>query len=407
MSLSKKIDWVSWSFILNILEQKKIHLAVWGKSEDWLPKVLRKHRPKLIIDSNRSLDSSKYEDILITHPSKISQEDWQNYYIVICSSAYREIRGELQKHGLLENKNFSVLPDLKDIQLVEDVANFSCDFLVTSSDHSDPTSQRGSLSGGGVYQCNLSSDGFFFDKKISGQYREIKKYQDNFYAVDGFSNKLTVFDKSFNIIEELDIKHSNCCGLEFVNNYLFIANSSRDSIIVLDNNLDRVDEFFISDLAGESGNSKHHINDLSSINSQLIVTMFSRSGFWRNGVFDGQLVSLDENLKIDQTLFTGLLQPHTPRVFDGEVALADSFSGRVIHGSKGEVFQADGFIRGIEKIGPTWMLGQSQTLYLERRVGASGKVFLTTGIYIFNHISKVYAFHPMPGIKNIHSLIVF
>lgn len=133
--------------------------------------------------------------------------------------------------------------------------------------------------------------------------------------------------------------------------------------------------------------------------------MFSYSGFWRNGVFDGHLVSLNSELKIDRILYSGLSQPHTPRVFDGEVAFADSFAGELVHGTKGAILQVDGFVRGIEKVGPIWMLGQSQTLYLERRVGRSGKVFLNTGIYIYNEDSKIYAFHPMRGIKNIHSLI--
>ena len=133
--------------------------------------------------------------------------------------------------------------------------------------------------------------------------------------------------------------------------------------------------------------------------------MFSYSGFWRNGVFDGHLVSLNSELKIDRILYSGLSQPHTPRLYDGEVSFADSFAGELVHGTKGTILQVDGFVRGIEKVGSTWILGQSQTLYLERRVGRSGKVFLNTGVYIYNEDSKIYAFHSMHGIKNIHSLV--
>ena len=406
MSLNKQIDWVSWSFISQTVKQQELSLVVWGKSEDWLPKVLRKHTPKLIIDSNKSLDGKEYEGIPIVSPDKVKNSDWGEYYVVICTSAYSIISEELKNYGLLENKNFSILPDLKDIQLIENVAAFKCEFLATSSDHDDLFSQRGSNLGGGIYHCTLDSNGLVFDKKISGQYREIKSYKDKFYAIDGFANKLTIFDKNYNILKDVDIRHSNCCGIEIIDDYIYIANSSRDSIIVLDSNLNQVNESFISPLASEKGSSKHHINDLSSINNQLIVTMFSYSGFWRNGVFDGHLVSLNSELKIDKILYSGLSQPHTPRVFDGEVSFADSFSGGLVHGTKGTILQVDGFVRGIEKIGPTWILGQSQTLYLERRVGTSGKVFLNTGIYIYNEESKVYAFHSMPGIKNIHSLIV-
>jgi hypothetical protein len=406
MRLNNQIEWVSWSFISQTIKQRELSLVVWGKSEDWLPKVLRKHIPELIIDSNKSLDGDEYEGIPIVSPGKLKRSDWDGYYVVICTSAFQTIREELENYGLIENKNFSVLPDLKDIQLVEDVASFSCEFLVTSSDHDNSLSQRGSNLGGGIYHCILDSNGLVFEKKISGQYREIKFHQEKFYAIDGFSNRLTVFDKNYNILEEVDIRYSNCCGIEIIDEYIYIANSSRDSIIVFDSNLNQVSESFISPLASEKGNSRHHINDLSSINNQLIVTMFSRSGFWRDGVFDGHLVSLSSELKIDQTLYSGLSQPHTPRVFDGEVAFADSFSGGLVHGTKGTILQVDGFVRGIEKVGSTWILGQSQTLYLERRVGVSGKVFLNTGVYIYNEASKVYAFHSMPGIKNIHSLLI-
>lgn len=406
MSLNKKIDWVSWSQVIQKIKTDNLIFVVWGKSEDWLPKVMRKLIPELIIDSNSSLDGNHFEGIPIKSAAKINDKDWDKFYVVICTSAFREVRASLEKIGLVENVNFSILPDLKDIQLVEDVASFNCEFLATSSDYDNINSQRGSSLGGGVYHCSLDSNGLVFEKVLSGQFREIKYHNEKYYAIDGFANSLTIFDKKYRVLENVDIKYSNCCGIEIINENIYISNSSRDSIITLNSNLEIIEESFISSLAGKNGNSRHHINDLSSINNKLIVTMFSMSGFWRNGVFDGHLVSLSPELKIDQVLYSGLSQPHTPRVFDGEVGFADSFSGELVHGAKGNIFQADGFVRGIEKIGSTWILGQSQTLYLERRVGVSGKVFLNTGIYVFNEISKVYAFHSMPGIKNIHSLLI-
>ena len=405
MSLNNKTEWISWSFISQKIKKDDLTLVVWGKSEDWLPKVLRKQRPELIIDSNKSLDGEEFEGIPIVSPDKINTKDWKKYYVVICTSAFVAVTNELISYGLTQNINFSVIPDLKDIQLVEDVASFEHEFLATSSDHDGMGTQRGSSLGGGIYYCKLDSNGLIFEKKLSGQYREIKFHDDKFYAVDGFSNKLTVFDKDYKILENIDLKYSNCCGIEIIDNYIYIANSSRDSIIVLDSNLAQIEESFISELSSEKGNSRHHINDLSSVNGQLIVTMFSYSGFWRNGVFDGHLVSLNSELKIDRILYSGLSQPHTPRLYDGEVSFADSFAGELVHGTKGTILQVDGFVRGIEKVGPTWILGQSQTLYLERRVGRSGKVFLNTGVYIYNEDSKIYAFHAMHGIKNIHSLI--
>jgi len=406
LRLNNQTNWVSWSFISQTIKQQELTLVVWGKSEDWLPKVLRKHTPKFIIDSNKHLDGEDFEGIPIISPDKVKTDDWAKYYVVICGSAFAEIGLELKNYGLSENINFSVIPDLKDIQLIEDVASFETEFLLTSSDHEGLASQRGSILGGGIFHCALGLNGLVFEKKIPGQYREIKAHDDKFYAIDGFSNRLTIFDKSYNIIDSVDLKYSNCCGIEIIEDFIYIANSSRDSIIVLDSNLVQVSESFISPLSGKRGSSRHHINDLSSINNQLIVTMFSYSGFWRNGVYDGHLVSLNSDLKIDKILFSGLSQPHTPRVFDGEISFADSFSGGLVHGTKGTILQVDGFVRGIEKIGPIWILGQSQSLYLERRVGSSGKVFLSTGIYIYNEVSKVYAFHPLLGLKNIHSLLV-
>lgn len=403
---SNKIKWVSWPYISETVNKNKLTLVVWGKSEDWLPKVLRKHRPKLIIDSNKSLSGQNYENISIISPDEVKADDWKKYYVIICTSAFVAVSKELKNYGLEENINFSVVPDIKDIQLVDDVDTFECEFIATSSDHDGMGSQRGSLLGGGVYHCNLDSNGLSFEKKIPGQFREIKFHNGNFYAVDGFANKLIIFDKNFIVKETIDLIHSNCCGVEVINDHIFVANHTRDSIIVLDSNLKHVDECFISPLAGPEGNSRHHINDLSSHNGQILVTMFSMSGYWRAGVFDGHLVSLDSQLKIENILYSNLSQPHTPRIFDGEVCFADSFAGSLVHGTKGTILQTDGFVRGIEKIGSFWILGQSQTLYLERRVGRSGKVFLNTGIYIYNEDSKVYAFHPMKGIKNIHSLII-
>ena len=275
MSLNNQPDWVSWSFISQTIKQQELSLVVWGKSEDWLPKVFRKHTPSLIIDSNKSLNGEQYEGVPIISPNKIKASDWNSYYVVICTSAYAAVTEKLMSYGLSENKNFSVIPDLKDIQLVENVASFECEFLATSSDHDGLGSQRGSTLGGGIYHCILGSNGLVFEKKISGQYREIKSHEDKFYAVDGFSNKLTIFDKRYKILENVDLKYSNFCGVEIIDDFIYVANASRDSIIVLDSNLNQVAESFISPLSSNKGNSRHHINDLSSINNQLIVTMFS------------------------------------------------------------------------------------------------------------------------------------
>ena len=122
MSLNNKTEWISWSFISQKIKKDDLTLVVWGKSEDWLPKVLRKQRPELIIDSNKSLDGEEFEGIPIVSPDKINTKDWKKYYVVICTSAFVAVTNELISYGLTQNINFSVIPDLKDIQLVEDVA---------------------------------------------------------------------------------------------------------------------------------------------------------------------------------------------------------------------------------------------------------------------------------------------
>lgn len=166
MSSNNKTEWATWSFISQKIKEEDLTLVVWGKSEDWLPKVLRKQRPELIVDSNKSLNGEQYEGIPIVSPDKIDIKDWKKYYVVICTSAFAAVSNELTGYGLAQNVNFSVIPDLKDIQLVDDVASFECEFLATSSDHDGVETQRGSSLGGGIYYCKLDSNGLFLKRKF-------------------------------------------------------------------------------------------------------------------------------------------------------------------------------------------------------------------------------------------------
>ncbi len=120
---------------------------------------------------------------------------------------------------------------------------------------------------------------------------------------------------------------------------------------------------FVSALAPDD---RCHLNGLAVTEAGMAyATAFGQTDApdgWRDGVLGGGVV-LDVASGVP--IMTGLTMPHSPRVFDGEVYVLDSGTGRVLaidprSGQTRAVSELPGFVRGLDRLGDVLFVGLSK-----------------------------------------------
>lgn len=83
-------------------------LIVWGtgkSSERFVANVLETEID-CYMDNNINLRGTKINGIVVKHPSDIDYKEWQNYFIIVASTYYWDIKKQLEEYGLNENLDF-------------------------------------------------------------------------------------------------------------------------------------------------------------------------------------------------------------------------------------------------------------------------------------------------------------
>ena len=107
--------WKSYSE-LNIILKKKKKIYLFGRSEDWTSKVLRKIPKTLsikIVDNNKNYHNKEYLGIKIVSPKILDKKKFKDSYIVICAEPDSIIE-ELKDKNFIEGQDYCCSPDLID-----------------------------------------------------------------------------------------------------------------------------------------------------------------------------------------------------------------------------------------------------------------------------------------------------
>ena len=159
----------------------------------------------------------------------------------------------------------------------------------------------------------------------------------------------------------------NYCGITFIekNKSFYVANSATDEISVYDqDNFKLVDKIIFSNKSKEIDDGQCHINDITSLGTSLIISYFSRSGFWRKGIFDGGVSEIEiENNKIND-LISNLSQPHSPEIIDNQIYVLN-YNKYLYHGTK-KISKFSEFIRGLSFDGNYFMLTKRRYVFKQR-----------------------------------------
>ena len=356
-----------------------------------------------IVDNSTNLQGTDYEGLEVKTPEKLNRD----YFVLICSTAIREISIQLEGLGFVPNVDFSISPILNDLLAIQELEELSETFYFTSG--SVPELEESA--GGGFYRCKVKGLDKSITKLHSGPcYGSVKVGNDIFFVdtdkgIFSFSEKNEIKFRC-----ELP-KGSRAHGISYnqKNNNFYVTCSYLDAVLEVDGSSFSITrKFSLSNKINQTGEPMHHCNDNWSIDNSLYVSMFSSTGNWKLDSFDGCVAEFDistgERLA---DVYTELYMPHNIMVFDGMLHVLDSLPGHLRFSNFSIQGTFPAFTRGLAYREGLYFIGQSKNRNYSKVMGLSNNVSIDCGIIVFNPILKASRFIQLPyTIGEIHSIVV-
>jgi len=401
--------WKSWGEVALASKGRKI--VLYGRSEDWIPKILHKISvPVCIVDRNPIYIGTQYKGINIIPPDSLLELNRDDIYIIITSSVYEGIVKFLTDHSYVPGVNFCCSPEMKDYSLLEEIRNYEQEIIVSCSDYNDNTNMRYSRAGGGLYKYYIGHNKI--ELLAKGSFRQVVTADKSIFAIEFVECKLYKFDKNFNVLKKYDLDAANYCGLDYCpkRKILVLINAALDTISIHDVHtfelIDRVEYSNKNNLSGAT--SQHHLNDVCILGDYLYVSYFSHSGNWKINIHDGGIseINLNDLSVRPKPIVTGLWKPHSPKIIQGELCYLDSMRGGFHTTDQVVAGEFDGFARGLAFDGRFYYIGQSENMYMSKRFGTTNNIMLNAGFYLFDIGTKASRFYPMLDNMNVHDLMI-
>jgi len=353
-----------------------------------------------IVDNNKSEQGQQEAGLNIYSPKKLLREDKDKIFIVITTSRFQEVAKQLIGYGFIPGKHFCIAPHLKDFYSVLNINNASQNIYFTCS---DPLAN-----GGGLYRLNTLSGEY--NLLIPGSCHGIISGKDCFFLINDEVKGIQVLDLQFTAIDCIELPDkSRPHGIAYCpkRDLIYVSLSGRDSIATYNLEHKMVKEIFLSDKFNRTRVAQHHINDLFVHGDSLFVSMFSFSGNWKLGVYDGGIIELDiDKLESALPVITNCWMPHNPMVINDSLHYCDSMRGKVCIGTWKTLVKINGFARGLAYDGKFYYVAQSMHRYIDRCPDNVSNISLDTGIFIVDKEHKVTRFIPIHDMVSIHAVLV-
>lgn len=369
-------------------------------------KTLRKlHcRPTLIADNSPTLWGLSQKEIEIKEPEFIRLGK-NKYFIVICTTSFREVSEQLVTMGYVGGKDFVVSPILNDLRIVDDLQFMQTSLLFTSG---APSSSLG-LSEGGVYQIDINADESKLRRILNGSAHGLIENDGVIYIVE---DELGVVELNtdFDVLRHHELpKGSRGHGIAWseTTGCYYVACSNLDQVIELDLDFKITRRLDISPKTGHIDGPFHHINDCYCHGDSLYVSMFSLTGNWKKEIFDGGILEIDliSGNPVGAPV-TGLWMPHNVNMIRGGMVVLDSLRGGYLGNNMQEIGRFPGFTRGIARDTSFTYIGQSRNRNYSKQMGISNNISIDSGIIIFDEESKLSRTIFLPqNVTEIHGIL--
>ena len=361
-------------------------------------------RPVCIVDNSPTIWGSAQDGIRIVKPDEIRGAK-EKFYIVICTTSFREVGEQLNEMGYEGATDFVVSPVLNDLRVVDDLQFVKTELLLTSG---APSASLG-ISEGGIYRLDVNGADYKLEQILAGSAHGMIKKADNIYVVE---DRLGVveLDATFKAKRNLELpKGSRGHGIAWSEETqcFYVACSYLDQVLEISEAFEIKRSFDVSIKAGRTDGPHHHLNDCFCTGGSLYVSMFSLTGNWKKEVFDGGVLEFDiASGQIVGTPVTGLWMPHNIAMINGGLVVLDSLKGAYLGNNMQEIGRFPGFTRGLAYDADFTYIGQSRNRNFSRQIGVSNNISIDSGVVIFDERTKVSRTISLPQtVTEIHALL--
>ena len=400
--------WLSLAAFNRLVKGRQV--VFFGVSDYWTEKTLKTANVELVylVDNSESLIGSTFKGYDIKSP-KVLRDKSSDVFVVITSGSYYDIYPQLIEYGLKPGIDFCITPALNNSRVISEIHNHDAAILISSPDHKVYAGMdRGSDIGGGLYEYRLREQSV--RKVVEGTFNQIVDAGDCYFATDELRG-ICKISKEFEVIDVYGAEPGDkCMGVAYCpdRNIVFLGHTRYDTVSA--HNADTSEKLFEIELSGKHrrlGRAQHWINDLHVAGDYLYISMFSQSGAYLQGVYDGGILQVDlEDTEKRYVLVRDAWMPHTVRFFDPQICYLDSMNGRFYRSIHKVVGEFPGFIRGLGYDGHYYYVGQSENRDLQALKGINRHISLSAGFYLFDEETKAAKFFATPSIRQIHDLCV-
>ncbi len=359
--------------------------------------------PATVIDNNPNVWGTTQMGVPVAGPEAIDAAATPRPFVVVCSTSFADICDQLAGLGLTPGDDFAVSPTLENQRIVAELERLTRTLYVTSG--LPPSDGNG---GGGIYEIAVDGPTLEWRRVHRGNCHGLMRFGDGFAGIDDDLG-LVEFAPDFTVRRNAPLpagSRAHGLGYSDVLELFVVSCSFSDTLLLLDKDFAVTGEMTISDKRLRDGEAAHHINDVLVVGDSAYVSMFSLSGNWKRGVYDGGLLEFDlERRAVAGPVARDLWMPHSPAMIGDSMAVLDSLRGTLLKNNLQEVGRFPGFMRGLTHDGRFHYIGQSRNRNLSYSLGVSNNISIDSGVVVFDETTKVSrTLHLPPAITEIHAV---
>lgn len=362
-----------------------------------------KSKPKFIVDNNPDLVGGFFHGIEIKSPDVLLNRS-DDFEVIICTTSVSDVKSQLEKLGYTWGKDASVSGYLEERLEIVELEDDNFELLVSSGLPSTATDD----SGGGVYKIKEDNNDYpKIEKLYPGNIHGMIRYKDGI-AISSQGEGIVILNSEYKVYSVIRLPDSSRAhGLRpFKDGWVFVS-SYNDSIVGVSSQGETLFEYKFSEKREKFSSAQHHCNDLVILGDFAYVSMFSITGNWKKGIYDGGLVEVNLETGEMKTLVNNLTMPHSVEFIDGSLRILNSFKGEVLTTNFETQFVLPGFVRGYDESDKYCFVGESKNRNFSRLNVSRSPVSVDSKITVI-HKSKGFSRSiPLPKrLSEIHSLIL-
>lgn len=311
--------------------------------------------PDVIFDNNPELWNKNYFNVPVLQPARENFAEVNS--LLICSSSIGDIEKQCVELGFT----------LEQIRVSSYLGEFAKTYALekyrfSGYISSGLPSRVSNLEGGGIFRITETATGFAEVQKVfeANTHGCVREGDELVFCAQGYGI-VTYNTLSERVISVVEIDQSlRPHGIQKVSDGYLVVCTLDDSVRYYDFDGHLLNIYRISEKKDQFGTPQHHCNDLWVTDHSIFVSMFSISGNWKRGVFDGGVVEINRHTGEIFHVLGGLKMPHSVQIYDNTLHLLDSFNGAILGHDGRSIGSLNGFVRGLSFRDGYVLVGESK-----------------------------------------------